>query len=215
MSSLNPNWLTACLAAACLSTACDNQPSYGPEIHDSKYAGLDASGEALETGVGGPCVLDQFTGLVWEVKTDSAGLHNRDHTYSWFNPTEDNSGELDFRGKPDGGQCQHSECDTFAFAQAVNKTELCGFSDWRVPTRDELGSISDPRKSSTPPSVNTVYFPHTQAGEYWSSNDYQFHWNTAWLWSFENSMDRVEWKESPRYLRLVRGEPMHMERVED
>ena len=215
MSSENSKWLTACLAAASLATACDSQPSYGPEIHDSKYVGLDASGQALETGLSGPCVLDQFTGLVWEAKTESAGLHSRDHTYSWFNPAEDNSGELDFRGKPDGGQCAQSKCDTFAFAQAVNKTELCGFSDWRVPTRDELGSISDPRKSSTPPSVNTVYFPHAQAGEYWSANDYQFHWNTAWLWNFENSLDRVEWKESPRYLRLVRGEAMHLERVED
>ncbi|NCF63638.1 MAG: DUF1566 domain-containing protein [Gammaproteobacteria bacterium] len=215
MSPENPNWLTACLVAACLSTACDNQPGYGPEIHDSKYVGLDESGQTLEAGVSGPCVLDQFTGLVWEVKTESAGLNSRDHTYSWFNPAEDHSGELDFRGKPDGGQCKQSDCDTFAFAQAVNKTRLCGFSDWRVPTRDELGSISDPRKSSTPPSVNSVYFPHTQAGEYWSANDYQFHWNTAWLWNFENSLDRVEWKESPRYLRLVRGEAMHLERVED
>ena len=187
----------------------------GPDIHDSKYVGLSEQGMQLEAGLPGPCVLDQFTGLVWEVKTDAPGLHSRENTYTWFYPDEDASGELDYRGLADGGQCSGSACDTSAFPVAVNAATYCGFSDWRIPSRDELGSISDPRKSSQPPSINTLYFPHTQAGEYWSSNDYQFHWNSAWLWSFENGMDRVEWKYSPRYVRLVRGDPNYLERIED
>jgi hypothetical protein len=98
---------------------------------------------------------------------------------------------------------------------AVNAAGHCGWHDWRLPTRDELGSISDPRKTSTPPTINTIYFPHTQPAEYWSANDYQFHWDTAWLWNFGNGLDRVEWKASPRYVRLVRGEAVYLERVED
>ena len=113
----------------------------------------------MEAGQTGPCVLDQFTGLVWEVKTDTPGTRNRENTYSWFNPEEDASGELDYRGMPGGGKCSGSACDTFALVQEVNKTGYCGFNDWRMPARDELGSISDPRKSSKPPSINTVYFP--------------------------------------------------------
>jgi len=196
-------------------TACDRQAAPGPAIHDSKYVGIAADGVQLEAGAAGPCVLDQFTGLVWEVKSKNPGLHDSGNTYTWFSPDEDASGELDYRGKPDGGQCGGSECDTHALAQAVNKAGLCGYHDWRIPARDELGSISDPRKTSTPPSINTIYFPNTQAGEYWSSNDYQFHWNTAWLWNFGNGLDRVEWKESPRYVRLVRGTPVYLERIED
>jgi len=187
----------------------------GPEIHDSKYVALDAEGQQLPADVAGPCVLDQFTGLVWEVKSREEGLHHRDNTYTWFDPDEDASGELDYRGKPDGGQCAGSACDTSALVATVNQATHCGFDDWRIPTKDELGSISDPRKTSSPPSINTVYFPHTQPGEYWSANDYQFHWNSAWLWSFANGLDRVEWKYSPRYVRLVRGVPLHLERVED
>lgn len=196
-------------------SGCDSNPGPGPDIHDSKYAGLDDSGQPVEAGEPGPCVLDQFTGLVWEVKTEAPGLHSRNNTYTWFNPEEDASGELDYRGKPGGGVCSGSACDTHAYVQAVNQAGLCGFTDWRMPTRDELGSISDPRKSSKPPSINTEYFPYTQSGEYWSSNDYQFHWNTAWLWSFQNGMDRVEWKESPRFVRLVRGEADYLERIKD
>jgi len=176
---------------------------------------LGKDGTQLEVGETGPCVLDQFTGLIWEVKTETPGLHDRNNTYSWFNPDEDHSGELDYRGIPDGGQCGGSECDTFALAEAVNQEGYCGFNDWRIPSRDELGSISDPRKTRTPPSINVNYFPHTQSGEYWSSNDYQFHWNTAWLWNFENGLDRVEWKGSPRFARLVRGTAAYLERVED
>jgi hypothetical protein len=205
----------ACLALSFLATACNSQSGPGPDIHDSKYVGLGANGDQLAAGETGPCVLDQFTGLNWEVKTATAGLHDSTSTYSWFSPGEDASGELDYRGTPDGGSCEVSKCDTFALVQAVNEAGYCGFTDWRLPTRDELGSISDPRKTSTPPSINTQYFPNTQPGEYWSSNDYQFHWNTAWLWNFGNGLDRVEWKESPRYVRLVRGVPVHLERIED
>ncbi len=209
------NFSFACLIFLFLATACNSQSGPGPEIHDSKYVALGADGTQLAAGESGPCVLDQFTGLIWEVKTDSPGLHDSSNTYSWFNPDEDASGELDYRGKPGGGRCAGSKCDTFALVQAVNETAYCGFNDWRLPSRDELGSISDPRKTRTPPSINTTYFPHTQSGEYWSANDYQFHWNTAWLWNFGNGLDRVEWKESPRFVRLVRGEAVYLERVED
>jgi len=202
------------LLAACLS-ACDSQPAPGPEIHDSKYAGLDASGAELPQGEPGACVLDRFTGLVWEVKTDDGGLRDHRHTYTWYDPEEDASGELDYRGTPDGGQCGGSACDTRAYVNAVNDVGLCGYRDWRMPSRDELGSISDPRRTHTPPTINTVHFPRTQPGEYWSANDYQFQWDTAWLWNFGNGLDRVEWKSSPRHVRLVRGEAVYLERVED
>jgi hypothetical protein len=198
-----------------VAAGCDSQSGPGPEVHDSKYVGLDAGGAELPDGEPGACVLDRFTGLVWEVKTRDGGLRDHRHTYTWFAPDEDAGGELDYRGKPDGGQCTGSGCDTHAFVTAVNAGGLCSYSDWRLPSRDELGSISDPRKTRTPPTINTRYFPNTPAGEYWSANDYQFHWDAAWLWNFGNGLDRVEWKYSPRYVRLVRGEATYLERLED
>ncbi|HKX56331.1 MAG TPA: DUF1566 domain-containing protein [Xanthomonadales bacterium] len=205
-------WVTS----GVLLTGCGGEAGPGPEIHDTKYLAVDAHGQVLDASAApGICVFDQFTQLTWEVKTDVPGLQFQENTYSWFDPDESHDGELDYRGFPDGGECSGSDCDTAAYVQALNELALCGYTDWRMPTRDELGSISDPRRNQTPPSINTRHFPNTRAGEYWSGNDYQFQYDAAWLWSFQDGLDRVEWKRSPRYLRLVRGQPVKVERVKD
>lgn len=207
----------AMLAVAVLILpACGRNPAPGPEIHDTKYLAVNASGEVLDASIApGTCVLDQFTGLTWEVKSDRPGLRDWRNTYSWYNPQEAHDGELDYRGTPNGGACSGSACDTAALVETVNAAGLCGYSDWRIPGRDELGSISDPRKSGSPPTINTRHFPFTKPDEYWSANDYQFQWNAAWVWSFQTGLDRVEWKHSPRYVRLVRGQPRQLNRIED
>lgn len=198
-------------------SGCSKDTGPDPAIHDNKYVALDAGGRELANGAGlGPCVLDQYTGLVWEVKSDQPGLHDWRNTYSWYDPDEDHGSEaVDYRGTPNAGECLDSDCDTWSFARAVNEEGYCGFSDWRVPMRDELASISDPRKMKTPPTINILYFPHTQQAEYWSSNDYHFQYDSAWVWNFEYGHDRVDWKKSPKYVRLVRGEAKGLLRVKD
>jgi hypothetical protein len=206
----------AVLLMVVILTGCDQNDGPGPEIHDTKYVFLGASGEQLQGDGPGVCVLDQFIGLIWEVKSDAPGLRDWRNTYTWFNPEESNDPDaLDYRGKPDGGQCVGSECDTWDYVRAVNETGLCGYNDWRVPSRDELGSISDPRLVETRPTINMKYFPFTQREEYWSANDYHFQWDTAWVWNYQHGHDRVEWKKTPRRLRLVRGEATMLERIKD
>ena len=202
---------TSCLL---LSACGDSGP--GPEIHDTKYRAVDSAGQTLDVSQPGKfCVLDQFTGLTWEVKSQTPGIHDRKNTYSWFDPNESHDGELDYRGKEDLGQCTGSACDTAALVNAVNAERFCGYQDWRMPSRDELGSISDPRKKTTPPTINLRYFPFTQPHEYWSSNDYQFQYDSAWVWGYQTGLDRVEWKKLPRHVRLVRGSGQKVVRVKD
>jgi len=199
-----------------LLSGCGDDSGPGPDIHDTKYLAIGPDGQPVE-GVPGDddCVHDQFIGLVWEVKSDLPGLRDWRNTYSWFNPDESFEGELDYRGTQDAGNCTGSRCDTAAYVMAVNQAGYCGHNDWRLPSRDELGSISDPRKPGNPPTINMVFFPYTQPEEYWSGNDYQFQYNAAWRWSFRFGHDRVEWKKTPGRVRLVRGKATLLKRIKD
>jgi hypothetical protein len=205
------------LLTAIFLLGCSKSAGPGPEIHDTKYVAVDGNGAVLsQLPASWPCVLDQYTGLMWEVKTDQPGLHDRNNTYSWYDPDEDHGSEaVDYRGTPDGGRCAGSACDTWELVKAVNLEGYCGYSDWRLPMRDELGSISDPRKLKTPPTINLLFFPDTWQEEYWSANDYHFQFDSAWAWSFRYGQDRVDWKRTPKYVRLVRGQAQGVTRVKD
>jgi hypothetical protein len=199
----------AIFLAAIFLCGCERAPSPIADLHDSKYS-------AVETAAGAPghCTLDKVTGLMWEVKSDEPGLHDWRHSYSWFDPHALND-ELDYRGTASGGQCVASDCDTSDFVRSVNDRGYCGFHDWRLPSRDELQSISDLRKAETPPAINLEFFPFTQSDEYWSTNDYSFQHDAAWAWNFRFGHDRVDWKKSPKYLRLVRGEAQQLAPVKE
>ncbi len=203
------------MSLALAVSGCGQEPGPGYAIHDTKYVGISSEGEEVgPEATSWPCTLDRFTGLMWQVKSTAPGLHNSNNTYSWYNPTEDHEG-LDYRGTPNGGSCAGSDCDTWAYVQAVNIAGYCGFHDWRLPRKNELASISDPRKLESPPTMNVVYFPDAQPEEYWSSNDYSFQWDGAWVWNFRFGHDRVDWKKTPKLVRLVRGEAAQLKRVEE
>lgn len=160
------------------------------------------------------CVQDSRTGLQWEGKTDRGGLHDYRNTYSWWDPDEAN-GELDYRGTENAGECSGSSCDTWNYVNAVNKAGYCGHDDWRLPAKDELFSISDLSRGDNPPTIDTEFFPHTRVAEYWSGNDYSFQWDAAWAWNFQFGHDRVDWKKSPKFVRLVRGTGENLPEVKE
>jgi len=186
--------------------ACSQESGDAQLSHDNKYNSISADNDV--------CVFDKQTGLVWQVKTDIAGLHNLHNTYTWFNPNEA-QGELDYRGLKNGGECDGSLCDTWNYVQAVNEAGYCGHEDWRMPGKDELFSISDLGRADDPPTMNTAFFTHAQAAEYWSGNDYSFQWDAAWAWNFRYGHDRVDWKKTPKFVRLVRGSASQLPEVKE
>ena len=194
------------LLTAATVTACGRVPDPALQLHDTKYSGVGIAPHE--------CVLDSQTGLYWEVKSAEPGLHDWHNTYTWFDP-EGTNDELDYRGTADGGECRGSACDTARFVRAVNKAGYCNYSDWRVPGKNELFSVSDLRQHKNPPTMNIEYFPLAQSGEYWSVNDYSFQHDAAWVWSFEFGHDRVDWKANAKFVRLVRGEPSELTPVQE
>ena len=179
-----------------LLAACGGASDDAARTNDTQFTRLSVDNET--------CIVDERTGLLWQGKTNTPGLHNYRNTYTWYDPNEAH-GELDYRGVEDGGDCSDSACDTWHYVNAVNESGFCGYQDWRLPAKDELFSISDLGRADNPPTTNTEYFVFAQEAEYWSGNDYSFQWNAAWAWNFQYGHDRVDWKKVPKFVRLVRG----------
>jgi hypothetical protein len=181
---------------------------------EQQYRLLAADGTGVGPGNSHACVFDTRSGLTWESKSDQPGLHDWSNTYSWYNPSQAHH-EIDYRGIEDGGECTGSKCDISSVVAAANQEAICGYDDWRMPGKDEFFSISDVRLAKTPPTTNTDYFPLTQSDEYWTANDYSFQPESAWAWNFLYGHDRVDWKKSPKFVRLVRGDPNELQAVKE
>jgi hypothetical protein len=145
------------------------------------------------------CVKDNVTGLMWEVKTTDGGLHDKNHTYTWYEP--DNTKNGGDAGTQNGGSCQGSQCDTNAYVKAVNSVGYCGYKDWRMPANQELTSIVD--MSRFEPAIDINYFPNTESW-YWSSSPYAYLSGRAWYVGFYYGDSNYDFKYRTVFVRLVR-----------
>ena len=113
------------------------------------------------------CVMDSATGLVWERKT-STGLRAMSNTYT-------NYGDMRSR-------------DSSEYVARVNEMRLCGQTDWRLPTIDELKGLyqdrkllrdaveqsfsSDDQKAKKALRIHMDLFPNTELSSHWSSSPF-------------------------------------------
>lgn len=193
-------------------------PSYarlvrGAAAPSPDFTKLDAEGQPLEADAAAvwSCVRDEVTGLTWESKTNDRGVHDAYSTYSWYDPDPTTNGGSP--GEADGGICGIESCDTHGLVTAVNAQGLCGFTDWRLPTREELLSLLD--RARFGPTLDTRYFPMMaqpdREGRWvpfsqWTSSA-TLDPDVAWILWFAEGMSYVNRKNDSEYLgaRLVRG----------
>ena len=176
------------------------------------FTKLDSDGNALAArATKWSCVQDNVTGLIWEVKTDD-GLHDKQDRYNWYNSDPTTNGGTVGYADDDGDTCYSYEpsdastyCNTQAFAARVNATNLCGASDWRLPSKEELRSIVDYSRYN--PSIDTDYFPNTVSSWFWSSSLYAGDSDAAWFVSFYGGYDYATFRSNSEYVRLVRSLP--------
>jgi hypothetical protein len=160
---------------------------------------LNASGQLMATPGSAasphPCVRDNVTGLIWEVKTADGGLRDQNWTYTWYSAHV---------GTASGtNNCQTAgRCDTEKYTADLNASALCGFSDWRMPSVDELQSIVHYGRSY--PSIEPAYFPNTPAS-FWSASPYAPYPAGAWSVYFVNGGTVAHYQSDGNHVRLVRS----------
>ncbi len=150
------------------------------------------------------CTQDNKTGLMWEVKTTDGGLHDINNRYSWYEPDASKNGgwegsKNNFFGSG-SSVCKGSDCDTYAFTNAVNTQSLCSKNDWRMPSIDELRGVV---KSGYAPTIDAMYFPNTKSDWFFSFSPAD---DAGHVWSVDFSDGHANGygKGSDVSIRLVR-----------
>ena len=123
---------------------------------------------------------------MWEKKTtvgsgaNAADLHDVDNLYDWSTAN-------------------------LSWINAVNAERFAGFSDWRVPTKDELRGILD--LNAGPPRIDPI-FGLTRANPYWSSTvDDDNSGLQAWFVDFSPGYTFTADKHNGFRVRAVRPGP--------
>ena len=180
------------------------------------------------------CTRDTKSNLIWEIKTNDGGLHDKNWTYSWYDPDKSKNGSNP--GLENGGICKGSKCNTYDFINVVNKNKLCGAEDWRLPTKTELEGLvicSDGKSttflanqssdictgSPTSPTITKDYFPNTPSSWFWTSATFvqtpsavakptknpKIYADSAWSVDFYYGSSHAEHKGNSIGVRLVSG----------
>ncbi|NNF98117.1 MAG: DUF1566 domain-containing protein, partial [Desulfobacteraceae bacterium] len=162
-------------------------------INPPAYTKLDAAGNALSDAASSwTMVRDDVTGLIWEVKTDDDGIHDKDNTYTW----------------QDGQD---------VFIAQLNSDNFGGHADWRMPTVKELSTLVNAEVFL--PAIHTAYFPHAESTSftnYWSSTTSAKAVERAWGVHFNDGNVGVDGdKFSSFHVRAVRGEQISSNLVDN
>ena len=159
------------------------------------YVKVDAEGNRLlDSATEWSCVYDDVNELLWEVKTDDDGLHDKNNTYRW-------GGETAEQG---AGGSYNSDWDELV--DESNQNSLCGQTDWKVPSVDEMRNLVE--QGSGSPAIDASYFPNTRSTRYWTSSAYSGYSTTAWVVDFDDGAESSGLRGSFLRVRLLRTGPL-------
>ena len=166
--------------------------------NQSPYTKLDCSGNELpDSATSWITLRDNVTGLIWEMKTDDDTIHDSRKEFYWYDSnTATNGGNAGTPG---------DDNNTENFIKVLNEANYGGFSDWRLPTREELHTIVIEGMQPPGPTINTNYFPNTSSFFYWSSTTYAKDTDKALGVDFGDGDDYFDDKDGSGYVRAVCG----------
>jgi hypothetical protein len=148
-------------------------------------------------------VTDTQTGLMWEKKSDDFGIHDKDNLYTWTVTHP--------QGFPNGTVFSQ-------FLPTLNGGRFAGYSDWRLPTLEELRTLLD-LSAPTPggplvdeafdngcvPGCRVTACSCTKALNYWTETGVTGRSDTAWYVLFNTGQSGTGLKTLGLHARAVRG----------
>lgn len=146
---------------------------------NDRFKKIDAQGREMEDSSSKwDIVLDSKTGLYWEVKSIDESIHSNSVIYNYAAANDE-------------------------FVKELNESNFGRFSDWRLPTEDEMFDLKVKKKGDEV-ATNLNFFPNTRPARYmahsWcgSRSEYQ-----------EGSVKfGKERTKGGKYVRAVRGKPL-------
>ena len=128
-------------------------------------------------------VFDVTTNLMWQDNAAAASTQKRWLTVAnYVSPYNNTSGDT---------------ATTYC-----RNLSLGGYTDWRLPSKDELYGIV--KSTVINPSISGV-FQHTASDYYWSSTTYAGSSSDAWDVYFGNGYQHYYYKTGSGYVRCVRA----------
>lgn len=135
-----------------------------------KFIKLDENGQTLaDEAAQWSCVLDERSGLIWESKTDDENsMQHKDRQFALELPGKVTPYDQDV----DLATCKttgDNVCTTQDYVEHINSINLCGKSDWRLPTFHEFYNLLDFGETETHANgkaygLTYKYFPHQSIG---------------------------------------------------
>ena len=171
------------------------------------------------------CTKDNKTGLIWEVKTNDGGLREAKKVYTNYTADYPKCVSLSSQTEcKDRGLTGNygDNANANSFVEAVNAQGLCGATNWRLPTNEELKSLvycSDGKMktvdknkadyictgSPSRPTINATYFPNTTSSWFWSSSPSKNYVGNVWIVYFNYGYTGESSKDGSNRIRLVRN----------
>jgi hypothetical protein len=173
--------------------------AYGPGSDGAVRAGAALS----YTDNGDGTITDNNTGLMWEKKDRSGGIHDWSSRYTW--------------GMTSSPYTMNGTMVTSFLATLNAGTGFAGHTDWRIPNVKELQSIVSYEIPYPGPAVDGTFNTDcaascsvltcscTQSFGYWSSTTGQYGPGGAWVVYFDYGFVGTDGKDGSGDVRAVRG----------
>lgn len=150
------------------------QPFYRQDgnysINPMSYTKLDGNGNAVpDNAPFWVMVRDNVTGLIWEVKTNMDRIknyndpHDADNTYAWYDSNLATNGGMAGCDPNISYYSQSCKQNTESFLNSLNNGHFGGYTDWRLPTFNEVVYLRYYNKAYPEPIIDTRYFPNTKS----------------------------------------------------